>query len=141
MFCQSWGSDRILPEIIPRLEDCTAKFSAGSPVARSANALITGIAGDQGEIGTRLVRNPSRGAPWPLALSGPRRAKLPKTNPRNFRIGMYIATSQYLPEDRGTVVSHPKSLVFQLAEVAVSLSLFAAIVERIGRLWLSCVSG
>jgi hypothetical protein len=39
------------------------------------------------------------------------------------------------------VVSHAKYLVFQLAEVAVPRHLFAAIVERIGRLRLACASG
>ena len=39
------------------------------------------------------------------------------------------------------VVSHAKYLVFQLAEVAVPRKLFAAIVERIGRLRLACASG
>jgi hypothetical protein len=39
------------------------------------------------------------------------------------------------------VVSHAKYLVFQLAEVAVPRTLFAAIVERIGRLRLACASG
>jgi hypothetical protein len=39
------------------------------------------------------------------------------------------------------VVSHAKYLVFQLAEVAVPRPLFAAIVERIGRLRLACASG
>jgi hypothetical protein len=39
------------------------------------------------------------------------------------------------------VVSHAKYLVFQLAEVAVPRKLFAAIVERIGRVRLACASG
>ena len=39
------------------------------------------------------------------------------------------------------VVSHAKYLVFQLAEVAVPRQLFAAIVQRIGRLRLVCASG
>jgi hypothetical protein len=39
------------------------------------------------------------------------------------------------------VVWHAKYLVFQLAEVAVPCPLFAALVERIGRLRLSCASG
>ena len=39
------------------------------------------------------------------------------------------------------VVSHAKYLVFQLAEVAVPRKLFAAILERIGRLRLACASG
>ena len=39
------------------------------------------------------------------------------------------------------VVSHAKYIVFQLAEVAVPHKLFAAIVERIGRLRLACASG
>jgi hypothetical protein len=39
------------------------------------------------------------------------------------------------------VVSHAKYLVFQLAEVAVPRELFAALLERIGWLRLSCASG
>src|SRR5262249_27309942 len=39
------------------------------------------------------------------------------------------------------VVSHAKYLVFQLAEVAVPRQLFAALVERIGRLRLACALG
>jgi hypothetical protein len=39
------------------------------------------------------------------------------------------------------VVSHSKYVIFQLAEVAVSRQLFAAILERIGRLRLACTSG
>jgi hypothetical protein len=39
------------------------------------------------------------------------------------------------------VVWHSKYLVFQLAEVAVPRQLFAAIVERIGRLRPACASG
>jgi hypothetical protein len=38
-------------------------------------------------------------------------------------------------------VSHPKYLVFQLAEVAVPRNLFAAIPTRIGQLRLACASG
>lgn len=38
-------------------------------------------------------------------------------------------------------VSHAKYMVFQLAEVAVPRQLFAALVERIGRLRLVCASG
>jgi hypothetical protein len=38
------------------------------------------------------------------------------------------------------VVSHAKYLVFQLAEVAVSRPLFAAILKRIGRLRLAWAS-
>jgi hypothetical protein len=39
------------------------------------------------------------------------------------------------------VVSRAKYLVFRLGEVAVPRKLFAAIVERIGRLRLACASG
>ena len=39
------------------------------------------------------------------------------------------------------VIAHAKYRVFQLAEVAVPRQLFAAIVERIGRLRLACASG
>jgi hypothetical protein len=38
-------------------------------------------------------------------------------------------------------VRHAKYVVFQLAEAAVSRELFAAILERIGRLRLACASG
>jgi hypothetical protein len=39
------------------------------------------------------------------------------------------------------VVSHAKYVVFQLAEEAVPRRLFAALLERIGRLRLACASG
>jgi hypothetical protein len=39
------------------------------------------------------------------------------------------------------VVAHARYVVFQLAEVAVPRQLFAAILERIGRLGLACASG
>jgi hypothetical protein len=39
------------------------------------------------------------------------------------------------------VVTHSKCVIFKLAEVAVPRQLFAAIVERIGRLPLACASG
>jgi hypothetical protein len=39
------------------------------------------------------------------------------------------------------VVSHAKYMVFQRAEVTVPGKLFAAIMERIGRLRLACASG
>src|SRR5215472_1775133 len=39
------------------------------------------------------------------------------------------------------VVSHSKYVIFQLAEVAVPRPLFAALLERIGRLRLVCASG
>ena len=39
------------------------------------------------------------------------------------------------------VVTHAKSIIFQLAEVAVSRKLFAAILTRIGRLRRTCDSG
>jgi hypothetical protein len=39
------------------------------------------------------------------------------------------------------VVRHSRYVVFQLAEVAVPRQLFAAILERIGRLRLACASG
>jgi hypothetical protein len=39
------------------------------------------------------------------------------------------------------VVAHAKYVTFQLAEVAVSGKLFAAILERIARLRLACASG
>ena len=38
------------------------------------------------------------------------------------------------------VVSHSKYVIFQLAEVAVPRKLFAAILDRIGRLRLACAS-
>jgi len=39
------------------------------------------------------------------------------------------------------VVTHAKSVIFQLAEVAVPRTLFAAILTRIGRLRRACDSG
>jgi hypothetical protein len=39
------------------------------------------------------------------------------------------------------VVMHSRYMMFQLAEVAVPRELFAALVERIGRLRLACASG
>ena len=39
------------------------------------------------------------------------------------------------------VVTHAKYVVFQLAEVAVPRQLFAALLERIGRLRLASASG
>jgi Transposase DDE domain group 1 len=39
------------------------------------------------------------------------------------------------------VVRHAKYVLFQMAEVAVPRQLFAAILERIGRLRLACASG
>ena len=39
------------------------------------------------------------------------------------------------------VVSHSRYVICQLAEVAVPRQLFAAILERIGRLRLACASG
>jgi len=39
------------------------------------------------------------------------------------------------------VVTHAKSVIFQLAEVAVSRTLLAAILTRIGRLRRACDSG
>jgi hypothetical protein len=39
------------------------------------------------------------------------------------------------------VVSRSKTVTFQMAEVAVPRTLFAAILERIGRLWLIPATG
>lgn len=39
------------------------------------------------------------------------------------------------------VVSHAKHVIFQLAEVAVPRTLFAAILTRIGRLRVACDTG
>jgi hypothetical protein len=38
-------------------------------------------------------------------------------------------------------VTQAKYVIFQLAEVAVPRKLFAAILERVGRLQLACASG
>ena len=46
-----------------------------------------------------------------------------------------------LVEVGAKVVRHAKYVLFQLAEVAVPRKLFAAILERIGRLRLACASG
>jgi hypothetical protein len=39
------------------------------------------------------------------------------------------------------VVRHARSLIFQLAEVAVPRALFEALLRRIGRLRMACASG
>ena len=54
---------------------------------------------------------------------------------------MSMSLREKLVKIGAKVVSHAKYRVFQLAEVAVSRPLFAAIVERIGRLRLVCASG
>ncbi len=53
----------------------------------------------------------------------------------------YRATSRLYSRLGAKVVSHAKYIVFQLAVVPVPRQLFAAIVERIGRLRLACASG
>jgi hypothetical protein len=75
-----------------------------------------------------------------------RRSRQPKKFYGSFRYragrvgaAWYRAGSWTIERGRGT--SHAKYLVFQLAEVAVPRPLFAAIVERIGRLRQTCASG
>jgi hypothetical protein len=61
--------------------------------------------------------------------------------PKPIRSWTLTTLREKLVKVGAKVVSHAKYLVFQLAEVAVPRKLFAAIVERIGRLRLACASG
>jgi hypothetical protein len=60
---------------------------------------------------------------------------------RSIRRWNLTTLREKLVEIGAKVVSHAKCLVFQLAEVAIPRPLFAALVERIGRLRLACASG
>ncbi|MFC1904415.1 hypothetical protein ACFLXT_01415 [Chloroflexota bacterium] len=46
-------------------------------------------------------------------------------------------SSSETDQDRGRIVHHARQIIFQLAEVALPRGLFAAILERITRLYLS----
>jgi hypothetical protein len=60
--------------------------------------------------------------------------------PKPIQGWMLMTLREKLVKIGAKVVSHAKYLVFQLAEVALPRKLFAAIVERIGRLRLACAS-
>ena len=57
--------------------------------------------------------------------------------PRSIRIWNLTTLHEKLVKIGAKVVTHAKYVVFQLAEVAVPGKLFAAILERIGRLRLA----
>ena len=61
--------------------------------------------------------------------------------PRSIRSWNLTTLREKLVKIGAKVVSHAKYLVFQLAEVAVPRKLFAAILERIGRLRLAYALG
>jgi hypothetical protein len=61
--------------------------------------------------------------------------------PRPIRGWTLTTLREKLIKIGAKVVSHAKYLFFQLAEMAVPRQLFAALVERIGWLRLSCASG
>jgi hypothetical protein len=60
--------------------------------------------------------------------------------PKPIRSWTLTTLREKLVKTGAKVVSHAKYLVFQLAKVAVPYQLFAALVERIGRLRLACAS-
>jgi hypothetical protein len=61
--------------------------------------------------------------------------------PRSIRSWSLTTLGEKLVKIGAKVVKHAKYVVFQLAEVAVPRQLFAAVLERIGGLWLACASG
>jgi hypothetical protein len=61
--------------------------------------------------------------------------------PRSIRSWTLTTLREKLVKIGAKVVTHAKYVTFQLAEVAVPRQLFAAILERIGRLRLACASG
>ena len=61
--------------------------------------------------------------------------------PRSIRSWTLTTLREKLVKIGAKVVTHAKYVVFQLAEVAVPRQLFAAILERIGRLRLAGASG
>jgi hypothetical protein len=62
--------------------------------------------------------------------------------PRPIRGWTLTTLREKLLKIGAKVVSHSKYVIFQLAEVVVvSRQLFAAILDRIGRLRLACASG
>lgn len=77
-----------------------------------------------------------------LVTLGPRTATLRQlVLPKPIQGWTLTTLREKLVKIGAKVVSHAKYRVFQLAEVAVPGKLFAAIVERIGRLRLACASG
>ena len=61
--------------------------------------------------------------------------------PRSIRSGNLTTLRETLVKIGAKVVAHSKYVIFQLAELAVPRQLFAAILERIGRLRLASASG
>jgi hypothetical protein len=61
--------------------------------------------------------------------------------PKPIKGWTFTTLREKLVKIRAKVVSHAKYTVSPLAEVAVPHKLFAAIVERIGRLRLACALG
>ena len=61
--------------------------------------------------------------------------------PRSIRSWTLTTLREKLVKIGPKVVTHAKYVVFQLAEVAVPRQLFAAILERIGRMRLAEASG
>ena len=61
--------------------------------------------------------------------------------PRSVRSWSLTTLREKLVKIGAKVVAHAKYVIFQLAEVAVPRQLFAAILERIGRLRLAGASG
>jgi len=61
--------------------------------------------------------------------------------PRSIRSWNLTTLREKLVKIGAKVVAHSRYVIFQLAEVAVPRQLFAAILERIGRLRLPCASG
>ncbi len=62
-------------------------------------------------------------------------------SPKQVRSWTLTTLREKLIKIGATVVGHAKSVIFQLAEVAVPRKLFAAILNRIGRLRLAGSSG
>jgi Transposase DDE domain group 1 len=60
---------------------------------------------------------------------------------RSIRSWNLTTLREKLVKVGANVLTHAKYIVFQLAKVAGHRQLFAAIVERIGRLRLACGSG
>jgi hypothetical protein len=61
--------------------------------------------------------------------------------PRSIRCWTLTTLREKLVKIGAKLVTHAKYVTFQLAEVAVPRQLFAAILERIGRLRLAEASG
>ena len=56
--------------------------------------------------------------------------------PREVKHWSLTTLREKLVKIGAKVVRHSRQVIFQMAEVAVPRELFAAILERIGRLWL-----